>query len=85
MRTLVGLVVAAVVFAGIGLSIFYGVGPLPDPAAPYLALAILAMGWSWAVWVAQMIILKVMLGPSGRVVDDVWLVQRSHGPPKHQP
>ncbi|QWC86966.1 hypothetical protein KLP28_12465 [Nocardioidaceae bacterium] len=26
------MVVAAVVFAGIGLSIFYGVGPLPDPA-----------------------------------------------------
>ena len=24
-------------------------------------------------------------GGAGRVVDDVWLVQRSHGPFKHQP
>ena len=24
-------------------------------------------------------------GGAGRVVDDVWLVQRSHGPCKHQP
>ncbi len=32
MRTVVGLVVAALIFAAIGVSLFLGVGPLPDPA-----------------------------------------------------
>ncbi len=37
-------------------------GELPDPALPFLALQIVAMGWSWAVWVAQMVIPTVILG-----------------------
>ena len=46
-------------------------GVLPDPEAAFLALAIVAMGWSWAVWVAQMTMLSAILGKARRVVDSV--------------
>ena len=34
-------------------------GELPDVALPHLGFRIAPMGWSWAVWIAQMVILSV--------------------------
>ena len=57
-------------------------GELPEEDGVALGLCIVPMGFCWAVWIAQITLLSALLGPSGRVVDQIsGAVLTPHRPP----